>query len=321
MIQGLVSTVIPVHDRPDLLREAVASVLAQTYRPIEIILVDDGSTDGTPLVCQELRTKTPDVIRSVRIEHGGPGAAREAGRLLVRGEFVQYLDSDDLIQPLKFERQVAMLRSSSAGIAYCATREYGVGESPKDVTVARTGEPLDELFPHLLSGRVWYTLSTLFRRDVVDAIGPWAPLWQEEDWEYDARAAALGTKLVWCPEFLADARHHTGVRASGGSHTLPDRMRSRYEAHRLIYAHARRYDIRPESPHMQRYARELFLLSRQCGLVGLGAEARKLFDLAREASGPARAQGLDFRLYGLAAGVMGWVRAGRVACWGDRFRA
>lgn len=321
MIEGLVSTVIPVHDRPDLLREAVASVVAQTYRPIEIILVDDGSTDRTPMVCDELRAEMPDVVRVVRIAHGGPGAAREAGRLLVEGEFVQYLDSDDLIHPHKFERQVALLQSGSAGVAYCRTREYVVGEPPDDRAAARTGEALDLLFPHLLSARVWYTLSTLFRREVVDAIGPWAPLWQEEDWEYDARAAALGTKLAWCPEFLADARHHTGGRASGASLAVPDRMRSRCEAHRLIYAHARRYGIGHDSPHMQRYARELFLLSRQCGLVGLAGEARSLFDLAREASGPARARGLDFRLYRLAASLVGWVVAGRVACWGDRFRA
>jgi len=320
VIQGLVSTVIPVHNRPDLLPEAVATVLVQTHRPIEVIIVDDGSTDRTPEVCDALRSQAPDVIRVVRIEHGGPGRAREAGRALLGGEFVQYLDSDDLIHPRKFEWQVALLRSTDAGIAYGKTREYALGEPPVDRAVARTGEALDSLFPHLLGARVWYTLSPLFRRSVADAIGPWAPLWQEEDWEYDARAAALGTRLVWCPEFVADARHHPGGRASGGFLTQPERMRSRCEAHRLIYQHARRFGIGPEEPDMQRYARELFLLARQCGVAGLGEEARMLFDLAREASGPLRARGIDFRLYGLAASLVGWVAAGRVACWTDRFR-
>src|SRR5437899_980675 len=79
VIQGLVSTVIPVHNRPDLLREAVSSVLAQTHRPIEIIVVDDGSTDRTPEVCAALRAQASDLIRVIRIDQAGPGAAREAG--------------------------------------------------------------------------------------------------------------------------------------------------------------------------------------------------------------------------------------------------
>jgi len=320
VIPGLVSTIIPVHNRPDLLPEAVSSVLAQTHRPIEIIVVDDGSTDRTPEVCGTLRAQAPDFIRVIRIDQAGPGAAREAGRALLRGEFVQYLDSDDLIHPRKFEWQVALLRSTEAGIAYGPTREYGLGETPEDRPVARTGEVLGSLFPDLLGARVWYTLTPLWRRTVVDAVGPWAPLWQEEDWEYDARAAALGTRLAWRPELVADARHHPGGRASGGFLVDPKRMRSRCEAHRLIYRHARRFGIEPEDPHMQRYARELFLLARQCGVAGLGDEARMLFELAREASGPSRARGLDFRLYSLAAGLVGWVTAGRVACWTDRFR-
>jgi glycosyltransferase involved in cell wall biosynthesis len=321
MIAGLVSTVIPVHDRPALLREAVASVRAQTYRPIEIIVVDDGSTDGTTKVGQALQAEHPEVVRFVRIERGGPGVAREAGRARIEGEFVQYLDSDDLLHPRKFERQVDLLRGHDGGIAYCKTREYALGAVPEDRAVARTGEHVDYLFPSLLSARVWYTLSPLFRRTVVDAIGPWAPLWQEEDWEYDARAGALGVKLLWCPEFLADARHLPGGRASGGFLRDPRRMRSRVEAHRLIYEHARRHGIDSADPHMQRYARELFLLARQCGVVGLGPEARALFELARQASGPDRAGRLDFRLYGALARTIGWTAAGRLACWSDQWRS
>src|SRR5689334_3698307 len=101
-----------------MLREAVGSVLAQTWRPIEIIIVDDGSTDEeTPAAIRELASQH-DEIRGTRIENGGPGAAREAGRQLARGEFIQYLDSDDLLLPRKFELQVAALRSRpEAGVA------------------------------------------------------------------------------------------------------------------------------------------------------------------------------------------------------------
>src|SRR5207253_899944 len=67
--RGLVTTIIPVFNRPALLREAVASVLAQTYRPIEIVIVDDGSTDETPDVAQELASAQPGILRVIRQEN------------------------------------------------------------------------------------------------------------------------------------------------------------------------------------------------------------------------------------------------------------
>src|SRR5262249_19762294 len=80
------STIIPVHNRPLLLREAVASVLVQTYRPIEIVIVDDGSTDDTAQSIAALAAGYPSIVRHLRIPNGGPGAAREAGRGIANGE-------------------------------------------------------------------------------------------------------------------------------------------------------------------------------------------------------------------------------------------
>src|SRR5207244_2098618 len=121
MQRGLVTTIIPVYNRAPMLREAVASVIAQTYRPIEIVIVDDGSTDETPAAISELVSTHPEV-RATRRANGGPGLARETGRQLARGEFIQYLDSDDLLLPRKFEWQVAALRrSSECGVAYGIT--------------------------------------------------------------------------------------------------------------------------------------------------------------------------------------------------------
>jgi glycosyltransferase involved in cell wall biosynthesis len=321
VIPGLVTTVIPVYNRPVMLREAVACVLAQTHRPIEVILVDDGSTDDTPAVCRGLEEEHPEVVRAVYQANAGPGAAREAGRRLARGEFIQYLDSDDWLHPRKFERQVAALRERpDCGVAYCATREVRIGADPDDRPSDRAREPLETLFPSLLSGRCWHTMTPLYRRSVCDRVGPWTDLRQEEDWEYDARVAALGTRLVWCPEFLADVRHHDGPRACGNSLGNPRKMAWRAQAHTLIYQHARRAGIGPEDPNMQRYARELFLLARQSGAAGLPGEAKRLFRLALEASGPERARGLDFRLYRCVAGCVGWTHAGRLACWLDRVR-
>jgi glycosyltransferase involved in cell wall biosynthesis len=322
IIENLVSTIIPVYNRAAMLRDAVGCALAQTYRPIEIIIVDDGSTDDTPLVCRELAEAHPGIVGVLRQANAGPGAAREAGRGQAHGEFLQYLDSDDFLQPRKFERQVAALREyPECGAAYCKTHEYVIGENRGEAASFRTGERLDTLFPDLLSGRIWHTVTPLFRRTLSDAVGPWSDLRQEEDWEYDARVAATGTRLAWVPEFLADHRHHSGPRAGGDSLNDPRKMRWRHQAHMLIYRHARRAGVGLDDPHMRRYARELFLLARQCGAAGLPAESRELFDLAREASGATPDKRWGFRLYRAAAAVLGWRQAGRLACWTDRFRS
>lgn len=321
MLPGFVSTVIPVYNRPGLIAEAVDCVLRQTYRSIEVIVVDDGSTDETAAVCERLAREHPDKIRIVHQNNAGPGVAREAGRQEIRGEFVQYLDSDDYLHPRKFELQVNALRADpQADIAYCKTDERPTLESPIGIAARRTGECWKELFPVLLSGRLWHTMTPLFRRSITDRIGPWSPLTNEEDWEYDARAAALGSRLAWCPQLLAHVRHHDGPRASQDSLQDSRKMASRAEAHRLIYLHAIRAGITPDDPHMQHFARELFLLARQCGLVHLSEQAKRLFDLAVEASGPRRGRRLDFRAYRLLARSVGWSNAGRLACKLDALR-
>ncbi|HRW64687.1 MAG TPA: glycosyltransferase family A protein [Candidatus Competibacter sp.] len=321
MREGLVSTIIPVFNRPALMREAVASVLAQTYRPIEIIIVDDGSTDETGRVAEALAMENPDVIRVLHIANGGPGVAREAGRQLVRGEFVQYLDSDDLLLPCKFVLQVQGLRANPAcGVAYGKTRCYQLGNKPMDVSLKRTGEKIETMFPSFLKSRWWSTNTPLFKRELLDRAGPWKSLFNEEDWEYDCRVAALGIHLCFCDEYVADTRFHKEGHLSSDGSSDPRKLKSRAKAHELILSHARRAGIGPEIPEMQHFARELFLLARQCGAAGLAAEARELFRLARAASGSERSSGLDFRLYRLLARMIGWARAGRLTCAMDRWR-
>lgn len=318
--EGLVSTLIPVFNRSHLLREAVGSVLAQTYRPIEIIISDDGSTDDTPRVIAELQAQHPEIIHSIRIPNSGPGAAREAARLIAEGEFIQYLDSDDIIDRRKFERQVEGLRANSAcGVAYGWTRFYKIGELPPPRPWKRTGEAIPTMFPSFLQSRWWDTSTPLYRRYLTDRAGPWRTLRCEEDWEYDCRIASLGVKLHHVPAFVSDTRTHQGEMLSADGATAP-KLRERTLAHVHILQHAQRANITPDTPEMRHFARELFLLCRQCGAAGMPAEAQILFDLAREASGPERARSLQFRLYGAIALTLGWTFAGRAASSMDTLR-
>lgn len=318
VIEGLVSTIIPVYNRPALLRRAVASVLAQTYCHIEIIIVDDGSTDGTAETAGEMAQAHPDQIRVIRQKNAGPGAARETGRVMARGEFIQYLDSDDLVLPEKFERQVAGLRANpECGVSYGKTRHH---QLPPDVPWKQTGEKLEAMFPAFLRQRCWSTPTPLYRRTVSDLAGPWTRLSQEEDWEYDCRVAALGTRLHYCDYYIAEIGTDGASSLSSRWRVDPAMLRDRVTAHTLIFACATSWGMRADAPEMQHFARELFLLSRQCGAAGLSNESRELFALAKTASGENRARGWDFRFYKLFASILGWSAIGRLVCYSDDFR-
>lgn len=319
MLIGLVTTIVPVFNRPRLLADAVESVLAQDYRPIEVLIVDDGSTDETPAVVDQLAAAHPEV-RAIHQPNGGPGRAREAGRQLARGEFIQYLDSDDLLLPGKFTAQVAGLRARpECGVSYGWT-QYRRPDGSLDLARWKpTGHEARQLFPSFLRERWWETATPLLRAGVCDTVGPWSEQWLEEDWEYDCRLAALAVELHYIPAFVAEHRHHAEGRLSGAG-LRPEALAQRARSHELILGHARRAGLGPELPEMQHFARELFLLARQCGAAGLVAESRRLFGLAREASGH-RGSRADFRLYRGAAALLGWRLTGALACWSDRMRA
>jgi glycosyltransferase involved in cell wall biosynthesis len=315
-VEGLVSTIIPVYNRSGLLQEAVASVLNQDYRPIEILIVDDGSNDDTYQVVEQLVDRNTDEIRSLHINNSGPGAAREVGRLEARGEFVQYLDSDDQLLPEKFSAQVASLRAhSECGVSYGKT---GYGQKAS-VPWKRTGERIETMWPSFMQARWWGTSTPLYRQDVTDAAGPWEALRHEEDWVYDCRVAILGTRLCYVDKFVSLEREVALNRMSANS-SSPQYWRDRAAAHRMIWECAESSGPDFAQPELRHFARELFLLARQCGAAGMVVEARELFGLARAASGPERGRGMDFRLYRLFVALVGWTRMGQFACWMDRWR-
>ena len=293
-----------------MLREAVASVLAQTYRPIEIIIVDDASTDETPLVIAELVANHAEV-RAIQKTNGGPGLAREAGRIEARGDFIQYLDSDDLLMPRKFELQIAAFeKQPECGVAYGITRYRSPAGEEIECTWKDANQIQKTILPSFLLDRWWETATPLYRKPVCDAAGPWTNLRLEEDWEYDCRVGALGPLLAYVGEVVAEHRDHSDGRLSRGSGADPSRLRQRARAHELIASHARRAGVDARSPEFQHFARELFHLGRQCGAAGLAEESKRLVALAGSIAPSA-----DLRIYTLAARVFGWRQTGRAATW------
>jgi glycosyltransferase involved in cell wall biosynthesis len=318
-MDDLVSVIIPVYNRAVMLREAVASALAQTHRPIEIVIVDDGSTDETADAADALASRHREIV-VIHHSNRGPGLSREAGRLRARGAFIQHLDSDDLLLPRKFELQLAALQAhAECGVAYGRTRYRNAAGEEIACTWKDPNQVQATMFPSFLLARWWETATPLYRRGVTDAAGPWTDLRLEEDWEYDARVASLGTRLIFVDEVVCEHRDHGENRLSRGAGVDAQRLRWRARAHELIYAHARRFGIPAGTPEMQHFARELFLLARMCGAAGLPRESHELFDLARDASGAQRDRA-QFRVYRALTRVIGWRGAGRLAQLLDRMR-
>ncbi|HET8775925.1 MAG TPA: glycosyltransferase family 2 protein [Thermoanaerobaculia bacterium] len=307
MAGALVSTIIPVFNRAAMLREAVDSVLAQTHRPIEILIVDDGSTDDTPAVADSLARGHAGLVRVFHQPNGGAGAARETARTEARGDFIQHLDSDDLLLPRKFEVQVAALAAHpECGAAYGWTRFRHRDGRVEPRPWKRSGESIETLFPAMLAGRWWDTPTPLYRGALIREAGPWTRLRIEEDWEYDCRIASRGVRLAYCAEWVCEVRQHGQGHVSG--HGDAASLRDRARAHLLLLEHAQRAGIAVDAPEMRHFARDLFHIARQCGAAGLEDESRMLVEAASSIS-PAR----DLRLYALMARCIGWGRAARLA--------
>jgi glycosyltransferase involved in cell wall biosynthesis len=306
-VPELVSTIIPVYNRAEMIESAVQSVLDQTYRPIEIILVNDGSTDNTLEELRRLESEHPDIIRVATRENGGPGLARETGRQLARGEFIQYFDSDDVLMPRKFEVQVAALRKHpECDIAYC--RSSLIDQDGKTLREPSkwTGRQYDTLFPALLVKRWWHTHTPLYRTSLCDCIGEW-PAKRPEDWDVDARAGALGVRLAFCDEVLSCQRHHDGERVTNWS--FEEYLKDEALFLPRLFDCAVRAGIKPDTPEMKHFSRWAFAHARRAGAQGDVQLAKQMMELSRRASSKAAP---DRFIYGLFVRIFGWKTAVKI---------
>lgn len=120
--QTLISVIIPVYNIPDCLERCVKSICGQTWKNLEILLVDDGSSDGTETLCDEL-AKKDGRIRVFHKENGGSSSARNLGIREARGEWLGFVDSDDWIEPQMYERLFGAASLSGALIAQASRDE------------------------------------------------------------------------------------------------------------------------------------------------------------------------------------------------------
>ncbi len=212
---ALVSIIIPCYNAERFLTETLESAFKQTYPHTEVIVIDDGSTDGTA-----------DLIRfhadRVRAEFGpnrGASAARNRGTALARGEFIQYLDADDLLPPDAIEHRVAAMRKTGADVAYSdweklVELEPGIFEIRE--RIVRRIEDVHPILQIALITDFWAPPAAVtYRRTLVEKIGgwkEWLPIIQDARFLQDAGLA--GGQFVYSPGIGARYRVHRDASLS-----------------------------------------------------------------------------------------------------------
>ncbi len=232
-MNNLVSVIIPIHNRFEVVDQAIATIVAQTYRPLEIIIVDDAS-DIRYVSDISIKSISDITLKQIRFNNNiGPGNAREAGRRLSQGDYICYLDSDDLLDPSKIEKQVkALLQNPEAGMCYCQTTEFSkLPISGNEPLRNRNDQSYREIFPTIFRGRPWSTSACMWTRYATDLIGPWFGSSTWEDYEYDCRAGCSGIKIQFLPEVLCYKRNDTNIPQLS-SRTSSDTIR--YQAYSII---------------------------------------------------------------------------------------
>jgi glycosyltransferase involved in cell wall biosynthesis len=203
----LVSVIIPTYNRAEYVNDAIECILNQTYSNIEIIVVDDGSTDHT----QETLKKYSNAknFRYIYQENRGPAGARNSGLRTSEGEYIQFLDSDDLITPDKIQLQVDYMKEHpDCDIIYSDVRFFH-GNDHEHLFNRHLEFFSDNIFENIIYKVFIVIHSALIRRRVIEKIGPFdEALKRGEDPDFWIRASLAGMKFDYHDKPLALYRIH-----------------------------------------------------------------------------------------------------------------
>lgn len=283
----LVSIVIPTHNRQPLLERAINSARAQSWPNIEIIVVDDASSDSTDSYLQR-EAKIDTRVRFIRndVSKGGAGA-RNAGIKLALGTFVAFLDDDDLWAPEKLTKQINLLKSNpSASSVSCSFMvEHSSGK--------RTLQPLyapDELQQVLKANKFGGASMCLTTKAALEKIGGFDPsLRSGQDWELWIKLCIDGP-LLMCPEPLVRYQIHDGLRISTNQKSVYFGRRSIYFKYKKILSESNRIHHLRDLVYLRLISRHVSRLDLTLGLIrifkmyGIKYGVKCIFRLIRRSS-------------------------------------
>ena len=199
MSKPLVSIIIPNYNKAPYIRESIESALNQTYKNIEVIVVDDGSTDKSKEIIKSFGKR----IKAYFLPHKNANVARNFGFKKSKGEYIQFLDSDDIILPEKIEKQVELLEKTGADMALCYWAHITHSGELKNIKELPKEFHDRELFRWFIQGNWFASDCPLYKRQFIKEITWDENLNRVQDGDFHLKVAMHYPTAKTIPEVLA----------------------------------------------------------------------------------------------------------------------
>ncbi|MBS0662244.1 MAG: glycosyltransferase family 2 protein [Verrucomicrobia bacterium] len=251
MASPLVSILIPCHNAAPWLRATLESALAQDWDHCEVIVVDDGSTDGSAALALEF---VPRGVRVVAQPNQGASAARNRALREARGDYFQFLDADDLLSPGKIRAQLALLAMRAPGkVATCAWGRFEQDPAHArfvDDVIERDFTAVEFLVLAGETGAMMHPAAWLVPRLIAERAGPWdETLTLNDDGEYFSRVMLAGAGLAYCGDAAAKTYYRSGLSGSLSRQRSERARRSQFRSLELITARLLAAEDSPRTRH------------------------------------------------------------------------
>lgn len=234
-MEALISIVIPSYNRRDTIIPCIESVLSQTYGNIEVIVVDDASSDKT----YELFEHFPDKrVHFYRYEKNqGACYARNLGASYAKGQYIAFQDSDDVWHPEKLEKQINYLVSNDSDFVFCGMNRL----EPEAMLYYPTTrfEPTGDVVEQLLANNMISTQTMLMKRDVLDCVKFDISFKRFQDWDFALQVALEKFKIGYLEEALVNsAVQANSISVSAKTGMAYEHLFNKYKAYYEQYQHA-----------------------------------------------------------------------------------
>lgn len=244
-----ISVIIPVYNIQQHLRECLDSVLGQSYPHLQVICVDDGSTDESPAILAEYAQKDPRV-QVIRQQNAGPGAARNTGLEAATGEYVIFLDSDDWFEPDFLEQMVNTAQREGADVAICRAVEFDTNsgrELPSEWMMKKQYLPgklafaPQEMADHLFQFTYGMPWDKFYRRELLTTSGIRYPaLKNSEDLAFVYPTLLAAKRIAVVDEVLI---HHRINRMASVSNSRCGQPEAPYEAFQIVKEYLEQHQL------------------------------------------------------------------------------
>ena len=210
----LISIIMPCYNAEQFVFEAVNCVFAQTYQNFELIVVDDGSTDTSWSILQDLSQKYCERMHILKQQNQGPYPARNLALGHASGEFIMFLDADDYWSTHCVEKLHNKLINSDSDLVYCGWQNVGIGGPGSEPYVPPEYESMD-IVETFLKGCPWPIHAAMMRRELLEKLDGFSTrFYSSMDYDLWIRVPTVTRKITRVPEVLAFYRWHGGSQIS-----------------------------------------------------------------------------------------------------------